>query len=333
MTSPRTRTTILVLASLLAVLAAAWGALALWVQFPAPPPRRILMACLWVAAMLALLVLAWQGRSLLPLIGHVLLLALLAAWWLGIQPSNTRDWADDVSRPSTGEIHGDIATLRDVRNFDWRTATDYTPRWETRQYDLSTLRDVDMILSYWTIEPIAHTLVSFGFENGERVVFSVEIRKERHESFSALGGFFKQFEASVIAADERDIVRVRSNVRNERVFLYKVQMPQPVMRSLFAAYVEEANRLSAEPRFYNTLTENCTTIVYGMMRRLVGGLPMNWRLLASGYLPAYVHARDALAPGVALDVLRERGHINARAHAAGDAPDFSQRIRAGVPGY
>src|SRR6202034_2162744 len=137
-----------------------------------------------------------------------------------------------------------------VRNFDWRTQSDYTQRWETRTYDLRHLNSLDMVLSYWSMPAIAHVLISFGFDDGEHVVFSVEIRREKTESFSEIGGFFKEFELSIIAADERDVIRVRTNVRGEDDYLYRVRMPVSAMRSLFLAYIDQANSLVHAPRFY-----------------------------------------------------------------------------------
>ena len=223
-------------------------------------------------------------------------------------------------------------TLANVRNFEWRTSSDYTVRWENRTYDLDKIASVDLLLSYWSSPAIAHTLISFGFEDGQFVTFSVEIRKERQESFSEIGGFFKEFEMSVIAADERDIVRVRTNVRKEDVYLYRINMPKPAIRTLFLAYVDEANSLTEAPRFYNTITANCTTIVFKMVRSIVSGLPMDYRLLFSGYLPAYVIEVKGFTPGFTLDQLRQRGAISARAQAADTAQDFSWKIREGVPG-
>jgi hypothetical protein len=155
-------------------------------------------------------------------------------------------------------------------------------------YDLDRLASVDLIVSYWTIRAIAHVLISFGFDDGDQVVFSVEIRREKDEEFSVIGGFFKEFELSVLAADERDVIRLRTNVRGEEDYLYRLRMPVAAMRSLFLAYVEQANRLVRTPRFYNTITVNCTTLVHQMMNHIVGNLPLDYRLLFSGYLPGYV---------------------------------------------
>lgn len=257
----------------------------------------------------------------------VLALIVLAFWWLSLKPSNDRDWADEVSRPLRGSVQGALVTLHDIRDFDWRSDTDYTARWHDGTYDLDTLTSVDMALSYWMGPAIAHTLVSFGFEDGRHVVFSVEVRRERDEAFSSLGGFFKQFELAIVAAEERDILYVRAGPRGEQVFLYPVRMPVPAMRALFKSYVARANQLTIEPRFYHTLTANCTTLVYDMVRPLVPGLPLDIRLILSGYLPEYLYGHGGLDTSLPLDVLRARADITRHASHPGPALEFSQRIR------
>lgn len=262
-----------------------------------------------------------------------LLLIPLAVWWLSLEPSNDRDWADDVSRTLRGSVHGSLVTLHDIRDFDWRSDTDYTARWHDGTYDLDTLTSVDMALSYWMGPAIAHTLVSFGFADGRHLVFSVEIRRERDEAFSTLGGFIKQFELAIVAAEERDILHVRAGPRGEQVFLYPVRLPVPAMRALFLSYVERANQLADEPRFYHTLTANCTTLVYDMVRPLVPGLPLDIRLILSGYLPEYLYKHHGLDTSLPLDTLRARADITRRAAQAGPALEFSQRIRTPEPGH
>lgn len=317
----------------------------------------------------------------------VALIALVAAvlWWQSITPSNDRDWAPDVARMTTGSLslatHSgkqssietsattplasdvtELVTLHNVRNFSWRSETDIDERWETRHYDLAQLSSVDLIVSYWTVPAIAHTLVSFGFNDGRHVVFSVEIRKEKGEEFSEIGGFLKRFELSVVAADERDIIGVRSKVRDEKVFLFRTQLNAVDRRALFLAYIDEANMLAATPRFYHTLTANCTTIVFGMMQRIIGDLPWDYRLLASGYLPNYVYdlggldtrydfatlermgyvshrvnaaLSDVAAAGAKSDASVEAGAVTSRAMEAlaneATGIEFSRAIRAGIP--
>ena len=257
--------------------------------------------------------------------------AALLMWWKSLSPSNERAWADDVAKMTNGTVEGGAVTLHNVRNFEWRTGDDYTQRWETRRYDLDRLVSLDMVMSYWAGHAIAHTLLSFGFDDGSRVVFSVEIRRERTETFSEIGGFFKEFELSVIAADERDIVRLRTNVRRERTYLYRLRMAPAALRPLFLAYLAEANSLVDRPRFYHTLTGNCTILVYKMLRRVVGPLPLSYRLWLSGYLPEYVHEVGGLDTRHPLEELTRLGYISERGLAADRSETFSADIRRGIP--
>ena len=319
------------LATTVLVLLALWGVLALWYQMPSGPAGKALVIALWLLISAAALGMLWTHRPVLALVGFALCFAGLLLWWQRIEPSNDRSWADDVAQMSSGEVTGNRVVLHNVRNFDWRSNTDYTQRWETRTYDLERLQSVDLITSYWTGPAIAHVLVSFGFDDGQHVVFSVEIRRRKSEGFSEIGGFFKEFELSVIAADERDVIRVRTNVRGEDDYLYRVRMPPAAKRALFLAYVGEADRLVVAPRFYNTLTANCTTLVYHMMRHIVGHLPLDYRLILSGYLPAYAYKVGGLDARYPLQELRRLGRITDRAKAADRSEHFSADIREGIP--
>ncbi len=326
------RFTATLLATLIVGSSAIWGACALWFQAQGGQALKTLSVLLWAGFTLTLMIALWQGRTAAGLVTFAAAFGALLIWWQRIAPSNDRIWADDVAQMTTGTVDGNRVTLRNVRNFVWRSDTDYTQRWETRHYDLDRLNSVDMIMSYWTGPAIAHMLISFGFDDGEHVVFSVEIRRERIESFSEIGGFFKEFELSVIAADERDVIRVRTNVRGEDTYLYRVRMPVPAMRSLFLGYIDEANTLVRTPRFYNTITVNCTTLVYQMMQRIVGYLPLNYRLIFSGYLPEYVYRVGGLDQSYSLRELRARGRISERAKASDRSDAFSEDIRRGIPG-
>lgn len=325
------RLTAAALATLLIALSTLWGAFALWYQAPGGQGLKAVWVLLWVAVGFAAMTAPWQDKAEVGLLAFALAFGGLLLWWHRIPPSNDRTWADDVAQMTAGTVDGDRVTLHNVRNFDWRTNSDYTQRWETRTYELDRLHSVDMIMSYWSGKAIAHMLISFGFDDGEHVAFSVEIRRERTESFSEIGGFFKEFELSVIAADERDVVGVRTNVRGEDDYLYRLRMPVSAMRSLFIGYIGEANRLVRTPRFYNTITVNCTTLVYHMMTRIVGHLPLDYRILLTGYLPEYVYGVGGLDTRRPFEELRALGRITERARQSGRGAGFSADIRRGIP--
>lgn len=314
---------------------AAWGACALWFQLPAPPWARSAVIAIWsllaLAASVALAGMAGTGW-VWYLAAFLSAAVALLAWWHTIRPSHERVWADDVACMLASRVQGDEATLANVRNFAWRSETDYEARWETRRYDLTQLASADLVLSYWMGPAIAHTLVSFGFVDGRRLVFSLEIRREKGESFSAIGGFFRRFETVIVAADENDILRTRTNARGEDVYLYRLRLRPEQLRKVFLGYLERAAQLRAAPRFYNTLTSNCTTIVFGLARRLSPLLPLDYRLLLSGYFAGYAYDHGGLAPGHSFEQLKAAGRITQRALAVRAGEDYSKAIRQGVPG-
>ncbi len=327
------RVLLILAAALIAAGFGVWGALALWYRPPFPPLQTAVCA-LWVLAMLAALIGLFAGRPRRGLALLAVCIAALSAYWSTLAPSNARDWAPDVERALHGEVAGDLLTLTNVRNFDWRSESDFTPRWETRTYDLSTLLSVDLIADYWAGEAIAHTLVSFGFSDGRFLTWSIELRKVRGQAWSALAGFFKQSELVTLAGDERDLIRLRTNIRGEDLRLYRLAADPAAARKALLAYVAEADDLAEQPRWYNTATTNCTTAVFKIARIVEPGFPFDWRILVSGYFPDYAYDHHALDRSLPFDQLRERAKIAARSKAADAAPsaEFSQAIRVGVPG-
>ena len=322
-----------IIVSLVITLAAVWGGLALYYQLPLALPWLSLGLAAWAAIWLFALVHLWRKSLWQGVFIYLLSHAVLLLWWNSLTPSNQHIWEDDVAQMTSGIVDGDTVTLLNVRNFDWHSETDYTPHWETRQYDLSKLKSVDMLTSHWGMEAIAHVLVSFGFDDDQFVTFSVEIRKKKGQEFDEIAGFFKQYELSILATDERDAVAVRPNIRGEDTFLYRIDMPEHIRRQLFLSYIEQANQLLDEPRFYNTVTANCTTLVFGMMQHISGGLPLDSRLLLTGYLPSYIDELDGLTQGFDLAQLRSAGRITERSKQAAHSENYSKIIRQGVPGW
>lgn len=320
-----------ILLTLLITLAGVWVGFALWYQLQAPGQIKVAALVFLGLAALAAVHALWQRRWR-PVLWFAVFFAGTLGWWSTLKPSHDRVWADEVARLLHIEVDGSKVRLTNVRNFDWRSETDYTVRWEDREYDLDHLATADLVLSYWMGPAIAHTLVSFGFDDGRYLTFSVEIRKEKGESFSALGGFFRKFETVLVASDERDIIRVRSNVRGEDVYLYRLQVAPATLRKLFIGYAGEAHKLEQAPEFYNTLTSNCTTIVFDLARAINPQLPLDYRLLASGYLAEYAYDVGGLTPGFDYETLHAHGRITERAMAAGNDSGFSTLIRVGMPG-
>jgi len=191
---------------------------------------------------------------------------------------------------------------------------------------------VDLFLSFWGPTLIAHTIASWEFSDGRHLAISIETRKEVGESYSALRGFFRQYEIYYVVADERDVVRLRTNFRGEQVYLYRIQVGPDGARALLLDYLKEVNSLAEQPKWYNALTHNCTTTIRYHAQNVAAGRPFDWRLLANGYLDELGYERGQIDTSLPFAELKKRSDITERARAAGDAPDFSERIRVNLPG-
>jgi hypothetical protein len=323
----------LALAWLVILGLAAWAAAALYVDLPVPSLRLTVAIAFGIAILAALILVRGHGRKALAcLIGF----GAVLAWWLTIGPSNDRAWQGDVARAPWADIDGDTVTIHDVRNFEYRTETDYTPRWETRSYDLSQIRGVDLFITYWGSPWVAHPIASFQFGPDQHVAISIETRKEVGEDYSTLRGFFRQYELIYIVADERDLIRLRTNYRSgEEVYLYHTTATPEAARSIFLDYLRSVNELHADPAFYNAVTSNCTTNIR-LHAKAAGGPPAppwDWRLLLNGKSDEFAYQYGRLAGNLPFADLKQQAHINDAARAAGSASDFSTRIRQGRAGF
>jgi hypothetical protein len=309
-------------------IAALWAAGALYFDLPAPTGIRDAAAIVWLLGIIVMWCFVrpcWRAGLVMSL-----LFTGILSWWLTISPRQDRDWKPEVAVLANAEIDGDCVTIHNVRNFDYRTETDFTPRYETRTYDLSQLRSLDLFLNYWGSPLIAHPILSFDFGDQGRICFSIETRPERHEAYSAIRGFYRQFELIYIAADERDVIRVRTNFRKgEDVYLYRLIVPLEQTRARFLEYVHRINQLHAKPEWYNAITSNCTTSIR-TQHAAADRVPWDWRILANGKADELLYERGHLDHALPFAELKRRAHINARPKAANDATGFSERIRTDI---
>ena len=257
---------------------------------------------------------------------------MVVTWWFSLQPSNNRDWLPDVAVLPYADINGNQIIIHNIRNCDYRTETDYTVQHYDKTFDLDALRTADLYLVTWGSPHIAHTMISFGFTNGDYVCFSIETRKEKGEDYSAAKGLFRQFELTYIIADERDLVRLRTNYRkDEEVNLYRLQATPEQARKLFLDYLHRANELHEHAEWYNALTDNCTTAIR-TQRDVADREPWDWRMLINGHLDEMLYEHGTIATNLPFADLKKLSNINARAKAADQAADFSRQIRKGLPG-
>ncbi|MEI7927261.1 MAG: DUF4105 domain-containing protein [Verrucomicrobiales bacterium] len=308
------------------LLSFAWGFGALYYDGPAR----------WMAVVMTLAIVAVFGfvRGWRRKLGcFAAWFTMVLVWWLILKPTNVADWQPDVAQLASAQIDGDEVTVRNVRNCDYRTETDFTPHWETRKVRLSQITGIDLAINYWGSPWMAHPIACFRFADAPPLCFSIETRKKKGQSYSAIGGLYRQFELVYVVADERDVIRVRTNYRvGEDIYLYHTTATADQARVRFLEYVGSLNGLRDQPRWYNAITTNCTTTIREQ-HSAAQRMPWDWRLLLNGKADELMYERSAIATGgLSFADLKRRAHINPAALSAKDSPDFSARIREGLPG-
>jgi hypothetical protein len=327
---------LIILGAALAALVA-WGGLVIAFSPIVGESLRLPISAAWslcgIAALAAYTRRRWRGRAVMAVLAGF---AVVAVEWSMLTPSNERDWQRDVAVLPSATIAGDSVTIRNIRNIDYRSETDFDVRYYDKTFNLKELDSVDLIAAYWMGPAIAHTMLSFGFGGKDFVAISIETRKERSQAYSAVKGFFRQYELIYVVADERDVVRLRTDYRKnppEDVYLYRLNVEPEDARRGFLEYMRAINELVRRPAWYNTASSNCTGNIWVHAAVNPGRVPFSWKILLSGFVPEYLYEMNRLVPGVPFDELRAKGLINMRARAADQSADFSRRIREGVPGY
>jgi hypothetical protein len=234
--------------------------------------------------------------------------ASVLVWYLLDPPRNNRDWAAEYAIPAAVVVDGPVVHISNIRDFTWRTPTDATPHYYDADFRLDQLSSVDLVASYWGGDAIAHIFLSFGFQDGRHLAISIETRRQKQFAYSAVAGFFRHYELFYVVADERDLIGGRTDVRHERVYLYRLNLTQQSRQALFLSYMRKVQELSAQPEWYNTLSDNCTT---GILARAQapGRARLNWRVVLSGYLPAYAYSQGLLDNSVSFETLKQRSLI------------------------
>jgi hypothetical protein len=246
-----------------------------------------------------------------------------------LRPSNDREWSPDQAVPATAEFHGNEVTVRNIRHIDYRTLTDYTVGHYDKTFDLDKLTSVDFIVVPFNDMPnVGHTMLSFGFEDRDYLGVSVEIRKEKGESYGPLKGFFRQYELMYVVADERDLVLRRVVLDLSDVYVHRTRATPAQARTLLIDVMNRVNKLAREPEFYNTLTNNCTTNIRNHINHLLPDrVPYDYRVLLPGNSDRLAFDLGLLRTEEPFEQARLHARVNYLAYLHREAPDFSVQIR------
>jgi len=310
------------------VLLVAWATLAIYYSNLPWAGLRIVLAGAFAAFSLWAL---WLSRQRRMSALFIVLFLCVVAWWISISPSHDREWRPEVAVMPRAFIDGDRVRITGVRNFDYRSRDDFDVHYEERIVQLSHLTGLDFFVSYWSEGFVAHTFVSFIFDNAPPLSISIETRPEVGEGFDPVASLFKQFELIYVVGDERDLVRVRTSYRGENVYLYRLNSSPDSVRRLLMIYLARINELADKPEWYHLLTNSCTINIVRYANAAGRAGRFNIRHLLNGLIDSYLYHSGRVDTTLPFDELRRRSLINAAAQAADDAADFSDRIRASLP--
>jgi Domain of unknown function (DUF4105) len=310
------------------VLLIAWATLAIYYSNLPSAGLRVALAVSFAILAICLL---WLSRDRRASAVFLMLFVGVVAWWLSISPSHDRPWRPEVAVMPRATIDGDRVHVTGVRNFEYRSLNDFTVRYEDREVQLSHLTSLDFFVSYWSEGLVGHTFLSFIFDNAPPLDISIETRPEVGEGFNPVASLFIQFELIYVVGDERDLVRVRTNYRNETVYLYRLNSSSDNVRRLFMVYVKRINELADRPEFYHLLSNSCTINIIRYANAAGRAGRFDIRHIFNGLIDNYLYYSGRMNTTLPFDELRRRSQINEAAQAADDAPDFSERIRASLP--
>jgi hypothetical protein len=310
-----------------------WATAAIYFDFRVAS-LRIPLTLIYISGIISILIKFKASRwtAILCLVSFFCVLQ----WWLTLKPSNDGDWQSDVARTAWAEIDGDRVTIHNLRNCDYRTETDYSNCWTERTVYLSQLHAVDFFLTNWGLSFASHPIASFQFGDKDHVAFSIEARYRPGQEYSTIHGLFRQYGLIFVAADERDVIRLRTNYRkDEEVYMYRVKVQPEVARAMFLTYLTYLNNLKDHPEWYNELTRNCTTTLQKPLAADVNNpQPWSYQFILNGSMDELLYDRGRLVTGgLPFPELKEREHINAAAQAANLSPDFSSLIRVARVGF
>lgn len=246
-----------------------------------------------------------------------------------MRASRPTDWTPDHAVLPYAEFSGERVTVHNVRNCIYRTADDYTAQYDDRTYDLGRLASVDFVMVPFTdFTSGAHTFLSFGFDDRRYVAVSAEMRKRRRDRYPALRAGLPLRPLIYVIGDEHDLIAMRTNIRKNDVYVYRLRTSREQARVMFRDVLERANGLINRPEYYNVVSNNCNTNALRHVNRVASRpVPYTWQVLLSGYSDRLVYQMGLLETDTSFEQTKQRAHVNELANRYGNSPDFSALIR------
>ncbi len=267
-----------------------------------------------------------------PAILFLILLCWLIMRHIRLRPSNDRSWVNDNEKMATAEFQGDEVTIRNVRDFNWRSTRDYDEKWIDLKVSLDRVSKIWFVLEYFdpSRRQMAHTIMSFEMEDGTRLACSIEVRREKGEKYHPIRGMFKNYELIYVWATERDIIGVRTRCRKKSVtHLFEAVVLGPGNeRRMLESYLRRTNKLSTDPEWYNTITNTCTTnIVRHVNEVYPGRVPRALSILLPGLSPGLLQRNNLVKMTGSVEETLQRSIIDNKGESWDGVSDFGEWIR------
>ncbi len=319
------------LVGLVIIIMSAWAVLAIYFAKSPGQILRFSAAGTFVFINLAVFLNAKRRWKFLAFFAGTFVIVLV--WWSLIPPSNNRDWATEMSVLPRAVISNNYVTVYNIRNNEYRTADEFIPHYYDKTFDLNKLEKLYLIVSYWgEVKAIAHTFLSFEFEGGDYLAISIEERREKGEEYAPFRGLFKMYEIMYVVADERDVIRLRTNYSDEHVYLYPLKFPPEETRKLLLDILTKVNELNQKPEFYNTITRNCTTcLIHHFANISKNKIKFYKEYLLNGFLDWRLYENGIIDTKLPPKEMKQAYFISKIAQKYNDDPDFSKKIRDHLP--
>jgi len=246
------------------------------------------------------------------------------------RPSNDRRWSQNHAVLQTADLNGNMVTVRNVRYSRYESAEVYTTQYYDATFNLDDIRTLDLIMvPFQGMSRVAHVESSFGFADGRQIGLSIEARYEEGEKYDPAAAGMGQFELIYVLADERDMIRLATDVHKNDVHIYRLKLEPHEVRVIFVEALRRANKLAVEPEFYHPLTNSCiTNLIDHINKGRPNAVPSGYRTLIPGLLAHHMYDLNLIATSATTyKEAKEMAKINWLVERYGDLEYFSAGIR------
>jgi hypothetical protein len=275
------------------------------------------------------------GYIVASLLGFLLFSVLI--WMVRVRPRVPKledDWNSDCEMTTTGDIDGSKIRFNNVRNFFWRTTRDRDESWDAFvDVNADEIKDVWFVVDHFhKIHGMAHTFLTFEFNDGTCLSFSFEARRRKGQRYHPWPGFWRHYELYLLVGYERDLLGLRTNARGNKDYMFRAITPPGKEKDLLLALTNKANSLATSGEWYHSFLTTCNTSIVGMVNRITPGrVPFTWRNFWPGYTPKAAYNLGLIEDWGGLEQTLACARVDEHATQWDGEGDYSSMIRDYLP--